>query len=148
MNAKQGNIAQLFLRLAIAVSFLSAVADRFGIWGAPGAAFVSWGNWQNFVAYSNSVNSFISPSWGNILAGIATFLEITLALLLLIGYRLRFAAIASGILLLSFALAMTFSFGPKPAMDYSVWTAAAACFLLATIPQHHYSIDYIITKNK
>lgn len=148
MNTKLGTIAQLCLRIAIAVSFLSAVADRFGLWGAPGEPFVSWGNWQNFVAYSNSVNSFIPAAWGNVLAGIATFLEIALALLLLAGYRLKQVGIISGLLLLSFALAMTVSFGPKPAMDYSVWTAATACFLLAGIPQHRYSIDYIITKNK
>jgi uncharacterized membrane protein YphA (DoxX/SURF4 family) len=148
MDTKSGNLAQLFLRVAIAVSFLSAVADRFGYWGAPGSSFVSWGNWQSFVAYTNSVNSFISPSWGKALAGIATFFEILFALLLLVGYRLTLTAKASGFLLSFFALAMTFSFGPKPAMDYSVWTAAAACFLLSSIKEYRYSIDYIITKHK
>lgn len=148
MDTKPGTLAQLFLRVAIAVSFLSAVADRFGYWGVPGSSFVSWGNWQNFVAYTNTVNSFISPSWGNTLAGIATFFEILFALLLLVGYRLTLTAMASGLLLLFFALAMTFSFGPKPAMDYSVWAAAAACFLLSSIKEYRYSIDYIITKHK
>jgi uncharacterized membrane protein YphA (DoxX/SURF4 family) len=148
MQIKAGTIAPLFLRLALAVSFLSAVADRFGWWGTPGTAYVSWGNWENFVAYSNSVNSFISPRWGNALAGFATFMEVALALLLLIGYRLKITAMTSGVLMLLFALAMTFSFGPKPAMDYSVWTAAAACFVLAGIQHQPYSIDYIITKNK
>lgn len=148
MNTKAATLAQLFLRITIAVSFLSAVADRFGLWGTPGSNFVSWGNWQNFVAYTNSVNSFINPNWGNAMAGIATFLEIILALLLLVGYRIKIAAITSGILLLLFAFAMTISFGPKPAFDYSVWTAAAAAFLLATLKEYRYSIDYIILKHK
>jgi hypothetical protein len=42
-------IAQLLLRLALGVTLLSAVADRFGIWGPPGAATVSWGDWTHFV---------------------------------------------------------------------------------------------------
>ncbi len=38
-----------FLRIALAISFLSAVADRFGLWGSPGAANVAWGDWPTFV---------------------------------------------------------------------------------------------------
>ncbi len=148
MNTKAAAFAQLFLRVTIAISFLSAVADRFGFWGMPGSAFVSWGNWQNFVTYTGTVNSFINPDWSNTMAVTATFLEILFALLLLVGYRLKITAIASGILLLLFALAMTVSFGPKPALDYSVWTAAAAAFLLASIKEYKYSIDYIILKHK
>src|SRR5215469_6204298 len=43
-------IAPLLLRLALGVTLLSAVADRFGIWGPPGAGAVSWGDWTYFVA--------------------------------------------------------------------------------------------------
>ncbi|SPZ83975.1 Uncharacterised protein [Sphingobacterium multivorum] len=48
--------SQLFVRLAVSTAFLSAVADRLGLWGVPGASHVSWGNWANFVAYSNTLN--------------------------------------------------------------------------------------------
>jgi len=34
------------------VTILSAVADRFGLWGPPRAANVSWGDWPHFVAYT------------------------------------------------------------------------------------------------
>jgi hypothetical protein len=44
---------KLFLRLAISLSFLSAVADRFGMWSIEISA---WGNWNNFVAYTNNIN--------------------------------------------------------------------------------------------
>jgi len=33
-----------FLRLALGISFLSAVADRFGLWGVYGQPNVSWGS--------------------------------------------------------------------------------------------------------
>jgi putative oxidoreductase len=140
------SFTQLFLRIAIALSFLSAVADRLGFWGQPGAVNVNWGNWENFLIYSNSVNSFAFPALANILALLATALEILLPLLLLIGYKIRLAAIASGILLLCFALAMTYSFGIKPSLDYSVWTGSAACFLLSTVREYEYSIDHLLSK--
>jgi hypothetical protein len=36
-------IVRLFARFALGASFLSAVADRFGLWGPHGAKNVSWG---------------------------------------------------------------------------------------------------------
>lgn len=145
MEFKTLGAFQLFLRIAIAISFLSAVADRFGFWGSPGTTNVAWGNWQNFVTYSNAVNSFTPPGFGKILAALATLLEIVIPVFLLAGYKLRATALVAGVLLLLFALAMTYSFGIKPALDYSVWTASAACFLLSAIKEHRYSIDYMLT---
>src|SRR5262249_19858863 len=42
-------IVRLFARFALGASFLSAVADRFGLWGPYGAKNVSWGNFSHFV---------------------------------------------------------------------------------------------------
>lgn len=148
MENKALTYSQLFLRIALSISFLSAVADRFGFWGNPGDAGVVWGNWQNFVTYSNSVNSFVPESLGEILAIFATALEIILPLLLIIGYKTRQVAFLSGLLLLTFAFAMTISFGIKTPFDYSVWTGAGACFLLASIGNYRYSFDENIKKSK
>jgi hypothetical protein len=49
-------IVRLFARLALGASFLSAVADRFGLWGPYGAKNVSWGNFSHFVEYTGAVN--------------------------------------------------------------------------------------------
>ena len=96
--------SQLFVRVAVATAFLSAVADRLGFWGAPGTANASWGNWANFVTYSNQLNFFAPASMASLLAIAATVLEVVLAILLLIGYRTRLAALLSGGLLIIFAL--------------------------------------------
>lgn len=136
MASKTQLRAQLILRLALAFSFLSAVADRFGFWGEPGTDGVAWGNWQNFVAYSNSVNSFLPSQIGGSLAVMATALEVILALLLLVGYQLKLTAITSACLLAGFGIAMTISFGFEPALSYSVWTAAAASFLLSACAEN------------
>jgi putative oxidoreductase len=148
MKTTTTTLAQLFLRVALSGSYLSAVADRLGLWGAPGSPGVSWGNWQNFVTYSNSVNGFLPTSLGMVLAVVATGLEVIIAVLLLIGYRTRLAAIASGVLLLAFALAMTVSFGIKAPLDYSVWTGAAASFLLSTVSLYSYSVDQAVSSNR
>jgi uncharacterized membrane protein YphA (DoxX/SURF4 family) len=79
MEARRTAFVQLFLRIAISFSFLSAVADRLGYWGVRN---VSWGNWENFIAYSRTVNSFANPQTNDILAIVATALEILLPILL------------------------------------------------------------------
>lgn len=113
---------QLLLRLALSASYLSAVADRFGFWGAPETTGVAWGNWENFVNYTCSVVGFLPTQWSGSLAIVATALEIILPIFLIIGYQLKYVSIVSGCLLLGFALAMAVSFGIKAPLDYSVFT--------------------------
>lgn len=137
---------QLFVRLSVGTAFLSAVADRFGLWGKPGSSNTSWGNWENFVTYSNKINFFVPANIGEFLAAFATVLEVILALLLLIGYKTKLAAISSGVLLTTFAIAMTLSFGIKPSLSYSVWVDASACFLLATVSIYDFSLDKSLNK--
>ena len=106
------------------------------------------GKLENFVSSSNVINFYVSPVIGEVFAMTATVLEVLLALLLWIGYQLRGVAFASGILLLTFALSMTVSFGIKPPLDYSVWTGAAACFLLNSISSYPCSLDHYLARKK
>jgi len=140
--------SQFFVRLAVATAFLSAVADRLGFWGAPGTANASWGNWTNFVAYSNRLNFFAPASMGNVLAIGATVLEVVLGILLLIGYRTRLVALLSGGLLTIFALTMMLSFGIKVTFNYSVWVGASACFLLGTNRIFPFSLDNYLERHR
>lgn len=123
--------AILFGRVAIAAGFLSAVADRFGVWGRPGDPQVVWGNWSNFVAYTGVLNWFLPSNLVAAVAIVATAAEVTLAVMLLIGYRLAVTAALSGVLLVLFGAAMIAALGPKAPLDYSVFAAAAASFLIA-----------------
>ena len=52
-------VSSVFLRLALGISFLSAVADRFGLWGVYGQPNVAWGNYARFVAYTAKLNWFL-----------------------------------------------------------------------------------------
>ncbi len=125
--------AQWFLRLTLAAGFLAAVADRFGLWGPPGASNVAWGDWQSFVEYVAILNWFAPAPLIPALARAATLAETLFALGLLVGWRLRWFALASGLLLLSFALTMTIALGVKAPLDFSVFAAAGGAFLLAAI---------------
>lgn len=130
---------QLFLRLALGTALLSAVADRFGLWGAHAA----WGNWENFEAYTGKVTGFLPASLTPFNAIAATVLETIFGGLLIIGFKTRLTAACTGVLLLLFALSMSISLGIKSALDYSVWVGSAGAFLLATQPQYAFSIDQL-----
>ncbi len=121
------------LRITLAAGFLSAVADRFGLWGPPGVPGVSWGNWTNFLDYNAKVISFLPRSLADIGGLGATAAEVICALWLLSSWKTHLAACGSAALLLTFALSMTVSFGIKAPLNFSVFTASAAAFALASL---------------
>ncbi|KIC64750.1 DoxX family protein [Chryseobacterium taiwanense] len=133
---------QLFLRIAIAVTMLSAVADRFGFWGENS----TWGNWQNFEKYTQQLTFFLPASLGTFSAYAATFLEILLPLMLILGFKTRIAAYGVGFLLLIFAFSMTIALGVKVPLDYSVWVGSAGAFLLAFQEKYSFTIDNLTNK--
>ena len=124
-------LARIALRTALAVGFLSAVADRFGLWGRPGVPGVAWGDWSHFLVYTGKLNWFLPAALISPVGATATIAETVLAVLLLMNWWPRYTALATSALLLLFGLAMTFASGIKSPLDYSVYTAAAAAFYLA-----------------
>src|SRR5579864_8398872 len=106
-------VVLVFLRLAIGITFLSSVADRFGLWGPPGAHGVSWGNFAHFVAFTGQLNWFLPASAVSFVAWIDTALEAILGVTLIVGVQLRASAIAAGVLLLLYALTMAFALGAE-----------------------------------
>ena len=133
--------SSVFLRLALGFALLSAVADRFGFWGAFGEPNVSWGTFARFVAYTEKFNWFLPRSVIPTLAIISTGAEIIFGLLLMLGWGTRIVAFLSGILFLLFALTMTVALGIKAPLDFSVFVDAGAGFLLATCAEYPFSID-------
>ena len=125
---------KLFLRFALSASFLSAVADRFGWWPAEMSA---WGNWENFVAYTQVINPWLPEALVSPIAMVATATEIIFPLCLLLGFKTE---------LLLFALAMTFSTGIKGPFDYSVFSASAAAFALSTMKEKYFELDCLLAK--
>lgn len=133
--------AGLVLRVVLGITMLSAVADRFGLWGAPGSPGVAWGNWENFIAYTQTLNSFASKSVAGILGALATFFEIVFGVFLIIGFKTRIIALGTSVLMLFFAIAMATSSTIKAPFDYSVLTSTAAALLLSAIGKTSFSAD-------
>lgn len=125
--------ASVFLRLALGASFVSGVADRFGVWGPAGTVNVAWGNFQRFTAYTAQLNPWAPTPTVPALAWVATVAELVLGLALILGFFTRWSALLSGILLLLFALGMTVGTGLKSALNASVFSAAAAAFALTVL---------------
>ncbi len=142
MTNQKVQFSQLFLRVAIAITMLSAVADRFGFWGKNSA----WGNWANFEEYTRKLTFFLPESLSQFSAYTATFFEIAIPLLLLVGYKTKIAAYGAGFLLLIFALSMSIALGVKAPLDYSVWVGSAAAFLLASQQEFSFSLDQLTKK--
>lgn len=134
------DISILLLRLALASGFLSAVASRLSLWGKNSSG------WSNFLDYTAQVNSFLPKSFIPAIAVISTLLETGLGISLLIGFKTNYAAFGAALLTLLFAFAMSYSFGIKEPLDYSVFTFSAGAFLLATMPYYKWSIDQLLIK--
>ncbi|MEN2488598.1 DoxX family protein [Flavobacterium sp. B11] len=133
--------AILLLRIAMAIGFLSTVSSRLGLLGKQSSG------WENFLGYTQQVNSFLPKSFIPSIAIISTFLETLFAILLLIGYQTRKTAVGASILTFLFALAMTYSFGIKNPLDYSVFVFSMGAFLLATTDKYRWSLDEYLLKN-
>lgn len=134
---------KLFLRAAISIGFLSAVADRFGLWPSE---ISSWGNWSSFIEYTQSMLPFLPTTIASTLGVVATVAEVIIAIALLIGFKTELFAKLAGFLLLLFAVSMAISFGIKAPFDYSVFSASAAAFALNSIKEKYIELDTIILK--
>jgi uncharacterized membrane protein YphA (DoxX/SURF4 family) len=121
----------VYARFALGAGFLSAVADRFGLWGPPGARHVAWGDFQHFLGYTATLNPSLPARVIPAVGVAATVCEIVLGIALIVGISTPLVAALSGCLLLAFAAGMTVGPGVKTALDASVFAASAAAFLLA-----------------
>ena len=71
-----GSLQLGVLRCGLGLGFLSAVADRFGLWGAFGRPNVEWGNFSRFLDYTHTLNWYLPAGMIPLLGGIATGAEI------------------------------------------------------------------------
>lgn len=136
----QQDTAVFLLRITLAAGFLSAVASRLGFWGSHSSG------WKNFVSYTAETNSFLPQSLAPGIAVLATITELSIGILLLVGYQVSKTALSASILTLIFALAMSVSFGCKEPLDYSVFAFSAGAFLLSTFPYYKWTLEELINK--
>lgn len=139
-------IPQLLLRYALGITFLVPVCDRLGILGKPGVGNVEWGNWENFINYTSTLMPILDRPLVNIMGAIATISEVLIGIFLIIGLKTRYAALGASLITLTFIIFMTFSVGIQKPINYGVFTASAAGFLLSFMPNYNWSLDNLLNK--
>ncbi|WP_313000066.1 DoxX family membrane protein [Chryseobacterium gleum] len=137
----QQDMAVFLLRIALAFGFLSAVASRLSLWGAKSSG------WKKFAEYTADTNSFLPQSWAPAIAVLSTTAELSIGILLLLGYQVKKTALCASILTLLFAVAMSISYGIKEPLDYSVFAFSAGAFLLSTFSRYVWSLDQFNINN-
>jgi uncharacterized membrane protein YphA (DoxX/SURF4 family) len=145
-NSKFASYAALLLRIGLGVGFLSAVADRFGLWGPFGQPNVEWGNFSRFLEYTHTLNWYLPAEMIPALGVLATGAETLLGLLFLVGWHTRTAALLSGLLLLTFGVAMTLALGIKAPLNFAVLTGIGGAFLLANCESSLFSVDELLSR--
>ncbi len=142
--------ATIFARLALGAGFLSAVVDRFGVWGESGTGNVAWGNFDSFTAYVEDLAPYLPDLLVDSTAWAATGVEAVLGIALLLGIALRWTAVGTLVTLLAFGGSMFFFSGFQAPLNASVFSAAAAAALLALAPDRAYilTVDRLVSKDQ
>lgn len=122
---------RIALRLSLGSAFLSAVADRFGLWKAFGQG--NWGSMAAFADYTNTLVPFASGWLLAVIVWAVTVAEAILGVLLLIGWRPPVVGAATCLLLIVFGTAMAISLGVEEPLSYSVFSAASAAAAYAVL---------------
>lgn len=139
-------VTQLLLRYSIGIGFLLPVIDRLGYFGASGEANVIWGDWTDFLAYTHQLMPYVSIKTASFFGFLATIIEILCGILLLVGYKVRYAALASFGLTLIFAFSMMFFLHFRSPFNFSVLVVSFSSLLLATLSCFPWSIDAYLGK--
>ena len=145
-DSKFASYASLLLRIGPGFGFLSAVADRLGLWGTFGQPNVEWGNFSRFLDYTHTLNWYLPAGMILPLGVIATGAEILFGLLLVVGWHTRAAALLSGLLLLAFGMAMTLALGIKAPLNFAVLTGIGGALLLANCERFPFSVDELLSR--
>jgi len=146
MTLKLRDVSSVVLRLGLGLGFLSAVADRLGLWGAFGEPNVEWGNFSRFLEYTSTLNWYAPAAMIPALGVIATGAETLLGLHLVIGWHTRATALLTALLLLIFAAAMTLALGIKAPLNFAVFTGVGGALLLAGCRRFPFSVDEMLLR--
>src|SRR5258708_21464126 len=98
-NERVLQISRVFLRVALGITLLVAIGDRFGWLGPYSSKNVSWGDWTHFVQYVALLNWFVPKRLIPGLAILETIVELGLGVALLLGIYQRVVAWSSAVLL-------------------------------------------------
>ncbi|GAA3046841.1 hypothetical protein GCM10010464_08860 [Pseudonocardia yunnanensis] len=127
-------IVRWVMAVLLALDFAGAVADRFGVLGEPGAAGVTWGDWDHFVDYTEQLLPWAPHPLAVAAALGATAVESVLSVWLLSGWRRRAAGVVAAGLLSVFLASMLPTVGAVKVAMNAVPLLVGGALLLAAQP--------------
>ena len=130
--------SSIYLRLAVGISFLSAVADGSASGALYGQPNVAWRNYSRFVNYTARLNWFLPAA---MIPGLAIVAPV-------LGWKTLITDLPSGVLLTTFALTMMIALGMKAPFDLSVFSAAGGALLLGAFANSSFSLDELLRRNR
>jgi uncharacterized membrane protein YphA (DoxX/SURF4 family) len=140
-------IAQLLLRFSLGIGFLLPVLDRMGYFGGHGTPNVFWGDWTSFAAYTNQLMPYLNIQVASYFGFTATVFEVVIGLLLITGYKTRYAAFGSFILTLLFAMSMMFFLHFRAPFNFAVFVVSFSSLLLASFEKFPWSVDAYLMRD-
>ncbi|EQC48729.1 DoxX family protein [Bacteriovorax sp. BSW11_IV] len=111
-----------FIRMTLAITYFWVVADRLGFLGPAGNVGVVWGDFDKFLEYTATLNPWFPRGLSDFLGYVVTIVEVILGILLISNNFIKYASLASVLLLIIFTLSMTFSLGITEAYDFIIFT--------------------------
>ena len=125
----------MLLRFALGVGLLSAVADRFGVWGPHGVGAVAWGDFSDFIAYTGKLAPWVPRVALPAFSWIVTVAEAVLGLSLCAGLWINMVALLTSGMTPAFGVSMAAVLGLQSPFNYSVFVFSFAALLLAVTPE-------------
>jgi hypothetical protein len=134
-SAQFRKFAVLLTRFGLASTYLSGVADRFGVWARfGGVAGAAPGDMQHVAARIHGAAPVVPAALALVFAWIATTLDAAFGLGLLLGIRTRTMAFGSGVLALVYAFAtLLLPSGLHATFASGFFAIAGASMLLAVL---------------
>lgn len=128
------SLLPLYLRLVLASGLLAAAGARFGFIAAPAG-------WDALTRWTTRLWGLAPASVQPLLGWVVLAIQIVLGLLLLVGFRTRQMALATGVLLAAAAIAMAWRAGIQAPWYAGVFAYAGVAFTLAALGPGRISIE-------
>jgi hypothetical protein len=121
--------------IALGLDFLGAVADRFGMFGAPGTPGVWWGSWSAFVDNTTEMLHGVTGWPAQAMAVSATAVELALGGALLLGWQRRWIGKAAAGLLAVYFVLMLASVGVTEVARFALPLLIGGALVLSATPR-------------
>lgn len=119
-----------FAKVSLAISYLSAVFDRFGFWGHLGETGVSWGSMTQFFKHVSILCPWATENMIPVIGWVVTVLEALIALAYIINAKNKIINYANIFLLILLIISMSLFQSIKMMINFNVIVCFSTALLI------------------